>query len=579
LETLKDTQTWFAFHLKQSDDLATAAKFDPVVIARQVNALDLTNICSNPAVLFTAALKHQQFVTRFGEVLGPMGFTRYGDAASQCESLIRGSGWKEHQARNGKTRLFLAEKEWRSFETQLRAKEEAEEKAKNGGVGSDTASMYSRGYADSDVGSNAGDLERSRGLGGGRGVGDESETESHFESVFGDMKGPNKLELGQNISPTSTKARDAAGSKLNGGDDIPMEDDPSKKDGKSAKKKPVQPRKPVSKSRFRWMCCVWFLTWWIPPFCLKACKMPRRERQLAWREKFALCCVIFLMNAFILFFIIGLSFILCPKEKVKSLGEVGAYTSISRNRALSVVNGRYYTITDIFNSHVANGANAKAAVWESLVLGQDVSEMFDRSQFWNSYCGITKPNDFILYPNQNEYLRTGTWFLHTNDLSNMLSAYSRGTIVWSQEVIKSFLKDGTNRLIVAYDKIYNVSPFYNGNYKANFLGNLFKESFDFNSLQGNDATADFEFIRLNNRTQWERAMPCLDNIFFAGRVDRRNDMRCVVPNYILLASTCILVLVIGFKFIAALQLGTRRSPEDHDKFVVCQVPCYTEVSG
>ena len=27
---------------------------------------------------------------------------------------------------------------------------------------------------------------------------------------------------------------------------------------------------------------------------------------------------------------------------------------------------------------------------------------------------------------------------------------------------------------------------------------------------------------------------------------------------------------------AALQLGARRKPEDHDKFVICQVPCYTE---
>lgn len=40
--------------------------------------------------------------------------------------------------------------------------------------------------------------------------------------------------------------------------------------------------------------------------------------------------------------------------------------------------------------------------------------------------------------------------------------------------------------------------------------------------------------------------------------------------------TGFLCTVILFKFLAALQLGSSREPEDHDKFIVCQVPCYTE---
>ena len=41
---------------------------------------------------------------------------------------------------------------------------------------------------------------------------------------------------------------------------------------------------------------------------------------------------------------------------------------------------------------------------------------------------------------------------------------------------------------------------------------------------------------------------------------------------------CCLILqsVIGIKFLAALQFGTRREPEDQDKFVICMIPCYTE---
>ena len=68
----------------------------------------------------------------------------------------------------------------------------------------------------------------------------------------------------------------------------------------------------------------------------------------------------------------------------------------------------------------------------------------------------------------------------------------------------------------------------------------------------------------------------MDLIHFIGVIDTRDRPQCVVANYLLIAATGLLVAVMVFKFLAALQLGTRREPVDHDKFVVCQVPCYTE---
>ena len=37
-----------------------------------------------------------------------------------------------------------------------------------------------------------------------------------------------------------------------------------------------------------------------------------------------------------------------------------------------------------------------------------------------------------------------------------------------------------------------------------------------------------------------------------------------------------MVAIIGFKFLASINFAAARAPEDHDKFVICQVPCYTE---
>lgn len=69
---------------------------------------------------------------------------------------------------------------------------------------------------------------------------------------------------------------------------------------------------------------------------------------------------------------------------------------------------------------------------------------------------------------------------------------------------------------------------------------------------------------------------CLRNLFLMGRVDTRQSPQCLFSNYILLVLSVIMVSIIGFKFLASINFGAARAPEDHDKFVICQVPCYTE---
>ncbi|KAI5286261.1 hypothetical protein KEM52_002066 [Ascosphaera acerosa] len=66
------------------------------------------------------------------------------------------------------------------------------------------------------------------------------------------------------------------------------------------------------------------------------------------------------------------------------------------------------------------------------------------------------------------------------------------------------------------------------------------------------------------------------NAFYVGKVDFRDEPKCTVLNYILLSFAILICMVIGAKFVAALQLGTKRRPAMQDKFVICQVPAYTE---
>ena len=73
-----------------------------------------------------------------------------------------------------------------------------------------------------------------------------------------------------------------------------------------------------------------------------------------------------------------------------------------------------------------------------------------------------------------------------------------------------------------------------------------------------------------------RQRTCMRNLFMIGKVDNRDSPQCLFATYILLALSIMMVSVIAFKFIASINFSAPRAPEDHDKFVICQVPCYTE---
>ncbi|KAH7101823.1 glycosyltransferase family 2 protein [Auriculariales sp. MPI-PUGE-AT-0066] len=60
--------------------------------------------------------------------------------------------------------------------------------------------------------------------------------------------------------------------------------------------------------RFTWLCA-----WWIPSFTLKHIgRMKRPDIQMAWREKVAICMIIYSFCGIVLFFIIFFGRVLCP---------------------------------------------------------------------------------------------------------------------------------------------------------------------------------------------------------------------------------------------------------------------------
>ena len=108
---------------------------------------------------------------------------------------------------------------------------------------------------------------------------------------------------------------------------------------------------------------------------------------------------------------------------------------------------------------------------------------------------------------------------------------------------------------------------------VNFMHGSVLDLFKFNA--GRDITKQLDRLNID-KAILARQKVCLRNLFLVGKVDNRQSPQCLFANYILLVLSVIMVAIIGFKFLASINFSASRAPEDHDKFVICQVPCYTE---
>jgi chitin synthase len=108
---------------------------------------------------------------------------------------------------------------------------------------------------------------------------------------------------------------------------------------------------------------------------------------------------------------------------------------------------------------------------------------------------------------------------------------------------------------------------------VDFMDGNVLDLFKFNS--GSDITKALDGLNIDSNDLSSQKV-CLRNLFTIGAVDNRNSPQCLFSTYILLALSVLMVCVIGFKFLASVNFSSPRAPEAHDKFVICQVPCYTE---
>ncbi|KUI54886.1 Chitin synthase 6 [Cytospora mali] len=371
--------------------------------------------------------------------------------------------------------------------------------------------------------------------------------------------------------------------------------DPELADGKKIEEEPV------TASRRMWVALVWALTFWIPSFLLSFVgRMKRPDVRMAWREKLVLCFFIVLCNAFIIFWIIFFGKLICPKSSTSWNSKEVAYHTGEHDFWVSI-HGKVYDISKFWKlQHSDTSIETTSSNMEPLA-GMDLDEYFVAPLIVTCPGLVTDKtlrltaNTTVTYPNAEH--TSGYWQADTSSaLSNenwyydtftpKIKEYYKGNLVWEKDYIYSQGQDGYHDWVIYDDKVYDLTDyFYTKDLESTLDSYAFLDS-DLtdvvSSNLGEDVTDKWNALfknAANNATKTaslKNSLNCIENTFYVGIKDFRYSPRCQVNNWILLAFTIILCSVIAVKFLAALQFGSKRRPAPQDKFVICQVPAYTE---
>ncbi|KAG6332690.1 hypothetical protein ID866_6397 [Astraeus odoratus] len=359
---------------------------------------------------------------------------------------------------------------------------------------------------------------------------------------------------------------------------------------------------PSSRARRWWLFIVWGVTGLIPSFVLRLIgRMKRPDIRLAWREKLTIFLLIFLLNGMVIFYIIEFGRLLCPDyDKVWNSDEVGEHTGDS-DWWVSVQGWVYDLSNFIHGDHSdISGVASNAQSNLDLLVGQDLTNYFppplalacaglvSDGSLELTYKNFTATVTTAVHKSGGTQTTTGTaldnsdWYTET--FLPKMKTYRKGALVWDPSEIYSQASDeNIQRIWAIYDGgIYDLTDYVNtvsvnqgATSTYEFLNTDITDVFK--QQAGQDITKSLNSVlaSLDSSTVVYN-MNCIQNAFYLGETDFRKSARCQVQNYMLLVFTSIICASIVLKFLCALQLTGKRQPELQDKFVLCQIPCYTE---
>ncbi|KAK9320698.1 chitin synthase-domain-containing protein [Lipomyces orientalis] len=569
LETLRssfaDANPYF-IHCIRPNDRRIAGQFDVKCVRQQVHALGIADIARRVQVTDVSLF------LPFSEVLGVAGFDESAMLASsdsqKVEQVLIEHSWTERDARIGTTGAFLSEAAWREL-----VDPSNNYLFQNAVDGTSSPMQKDNPFTDSKA--------RLLTPSGGDGMG---------SYIYADN--PDKTRSSDALTMTTAPGQ---------GDMFQHFDSPQQmvEKGMHGREEEINDIKSTP-SRRRWMLLVWLLTFWCPDsFIKKLGKMPRKDVRIAWREKLAINLLIWLACGLTVFFIVGFPILICPTQHVYSSSELSAYNyQDDPEHTYVAIRGEVFDLTKFAPGHYPSIV-AKSEVMN--YGGSDVSAMFPLqvSALCQGVDGSIDPSVTLDYNGENttdsnsiyhdfRYFRNDSrpdWYFE--QMIMLRANFKKGEVGISSQYMQTLVNEKGKIMASINGDVFDLTSYVvggrqvlvppgqtpNPNINRDFMSDTVVSLFQ--TQAGNDISKYWDNLDLDSDVK-SRMWVCLRNLFYAGRVDTRNSAKCQFARYFLLAVSVFLVCVIGFKFLAALQFGVKRAPENLDKFVICQVPTYTE---
>jgi chitin synthase len=599
---LASNRLWYHLSLHPTDDSpaslaglpsATSA-WSAGTISRQLRSWRLPEWANrrNRRLDYTADFDVDEFVNRYG----PLGCT---DGRDGIESWMLERGWSNGEVVVGKERVWIREAAWWDAETMLDVKQGGDAHGMNANpfnTGFDTGySVNGSGFFPAVMNSSL-DGSRDDLVGHSRNV---------SQGNLSQMAFPHEQAIAPSIAPQTVRnvskgdyGLGTKGDTYNGEDFV--DEYNNSLDPELAKNKHIE-TKQVSFGRRAWVFLVWLLTFWIPSFVLRYVgRMRRPDVRMAWREKVVLVFIIFLLNAMIVFWIVAFGRILCPNfDKAWNVQELATHQGESDFWV--GVQGRVYDISDWWKQQHSDIAGVKTTSDLMLPLaGLNMNEYFVAPL--NEACpglGIDKSTRltanntpefeiavhtsgyYSRYPNAD--IHSDTWYW--DKFLPKMKEFYHGDLVYSKGFVKSDGSNNQHQWAMYGNEIYDLTDYF---YTQDLMAN--SETYEFlnekvsdlwKNNPGQDITKELNDVLASAANTKENAnvqnsWNCIKNSFYVGKTDFRETPKCTANNWILLAFTIIICAVILVKFLAALRFTSKRRPAPQDKFVICQVPAYTE---
>lgn len=585
--TAPNTNPYFVFCLKPNDR-RIANQFDSKCVRTQIQTFGIAEISQR--------LRNADFslFLPFGEFLGLVEGDQIlvGSEREKVEVVVEERRWPANEAKVGSTGIFLSERCWA----------EISKLGEGGAIGG-------RYPVPSDDGGEGmlttGDGRNGFGASKERLLGTPGHTPSPGAYIYGDDK-----KTGYFGSRDFDGRSDAGASALGKGDMFRDLDTREQMAEKGNEKTMVEVEEvKLSGSRKRWLAVVYFLTWPIPDFLVRWIgRMPRKDVRMAWREKLAINMMIWFSCLLFAFIIVVFPMLICPKQYVFSASELSAYDGKSGSPgAYIAIRGQVFDLGAFAPNHYPNIVPTKSLLAyagldatslfpiqvSSLCQGTSDSGIDPSVQLDYTETNITGSASVISSSDTNSRYHDFRYF--TNDsrpdwfyeqMLMLRTNFKKGNIGYTPGYV-STLAGKQESIAILNQRVYDLTTYIQGgrpvigkagqptptNVNTNFMDDLVVQLFE--QKAGTDITKYWDALDIDSDEK-SRMQLCLDNLFYVGNVDTRNSVKCQFAQYIILATSILLCSVIAFKFFAALQFGTKNIPENLDKFIICQVPAYTE---